>query len=405
MRVTETTEAAGLTSGQTVSLWMATSDLPMPQTLSDDERADVCVIGGGIAGLTTAYCLLREGKSVILLDDGPLCGGETCRTTAHLSNEIDDRYTHIGRIHGQQKAALAAGSHRSAIDFIEQTIAAEHIDCDFARLDGYLFSPPDESPEMLASELEAARQAGVDVEMVPRAPMAGFDTGPCLRFPRQAQFHPLNYLLALSQRVRQRGGLIFRAHARQIQGGKSASVNTREGYHVRADHIVVATNTPVNDLVAIHTKQAAYRTYAIGITVPRGSVAPALYWDTLDPYHYVRVAPLQGAKFDGMDMLIVGGEDHKTGQADDAAQRWESLELWGREHFPMGQNVEFRWSGQVMETIDGLAFIGPNPGDAGNVWLATGDSGMGMTHGTIAGLLLSDLIVGRHNEWAQVYDP
>jgi Rieske Fe-S protein len=178
--------------------------------------------------------------------------------------------------------------------------------------------------------------------------------------------------------------------------------------------VVVATNTPVNDRFAIHTKQAPYMTYVVGVSVPRGWVSKGLYWDTLDPYHYVRLQRLEttggagsGAAVDPTkeELLIIGGEDHKTGQAADPDERYRRLEFWARECFPRMGPVAFRWSGQVMETIDDLAFIGPNPGDAANVYITTGDSGMGMTHGTIAGMLLTDLILGRENRWATLYNP
>jgi Rieske Fe-S protein len=161
---------------------------------------------------------------------------------------------------------------------------------------------------------------------------------------------------------------------------------------------VMATNTPVNDRLAIHTKQAAYRTYVIGMPVPHGAVANALYWDTSDPYHYVRLQNMGGH-----EVLIVGGEDHKTGQADDT-DRFKRLEAWARARFPMGGVVTFRWSGQIMEPTDGLAFIGRNPGDM-NTYVVSGDSGNGMTHGMIAGILLCDLIQGRENAWTTLYDP
>jgi Rieske Fe-S protein len=164
---------------------------------------------------------------------------------------------------------------------------------------------------------------------------------------------------------------------------------------------VVATNTPINDVFAIHTKQAPYSTYVVAARVTRGSVAKALYWDTADPYHYVRLHDDGG---DG-ELLIVGGEDHKSGQAHDGVERFRRLEQWMRERFPTAGAVELRWSGQVMEPVDGVAFIGRNPGSADNVYVATGDSGMGMTHGTIAGILLTDLIVGRPSPWAALYDP
>jgi glycine/D-amino acid oxidase-like deaminating enzyme/nitrite reductase/ring-hydroxylating ferredoxin subunit len=389
---------------RSVSVWMASATVPSYGPLTEDTNADVCVVGAGIAGMTTAYLLARQGKSVVVLDDGPVAGGQTQRTTAHLSNAIDDRYFEIERLHGERGARLAAESHTAAIDRIEAIIREEQIDCDFERLDGYLFLPPGGDPEILDRELAAAHRADLTgVERLPRAPLASFDTGPCLRFPGQGQFHPLKYLAGLARAIGRDGGRIFTGtHAESIDGGMSARVQTSTGATVTASAVVVATNTPVNDRVAIHTKQAPYLTYVIGAPVPRGSVARGLYWDTLDPYHYAR---LQRSESGGDEVLIVGGEDHKTGQADDAEERYARLEDWARERFPTMRGVEFRWSGQVMEAIDGLAFIGRNPRDEPNVFIATGDSGMGMTHGTIAGILLTDLILGRENPWAALYDP
>jgi len=191
-------------------------------------------------------------------------------------------------------------------------------------------------------------------------------------------------------------------HAAKIEGGKSARIETREGQTVTAGAVVVATHSPVNDLLAIHTKQAAYRTFVIGASVPAGSISKGLYWDTAEPFHYVRVSRSSSP---ANDVLIVGGEDHKTGQADDAEARYVRLEQWARARFPMIMDIKFRWSGQVMVSIDGLAYIGPNPMDESNVYVATGDSGNGMTHGTIAGILLTDLIQGEKNAWSTLYDP
>jgi Rieske Fe-S protein len=232
--------------------------------------------------------------------------------------------------------------------------------------------------------------------MVDRAPITSFDTGPCLRFPRQAQFHPLKYLTALVKAIRRDGGFVFtNTRAVEVQGGSPPLVQTKNGQTVTAASVAVATNSPFIDVVSVHTKQHAYRTYVIGVEMSRDSVPAGLYWDTLDPYHYVRVHE---------DLLIIGGEDHKTGQEENPSKHFRRLERWGRKRFDLG-DVKFRWSGQVMETIDGLAFIGKDPGGLENVYIATGDSGMGMTHGTIAALLLNDLIAGRDNAWAAVYDP
>jgi glycine/D-amino acid oxidase-like deaminating enzyme/nitrite reductase/ring-hydroxylating ferredoxin subunit len=384
-------------TGRTDSLWMATAAPRIMPPLTGDLRTDVCVIGGGIAGITTAYLLGLEGRRVVVLEAGALGGGETGRTTAHLSNALDDRYHVLERLHGRGGARLAAASHAAAIGRIESIVATERIACDFQRLNGYLFVPPGESLDVLDAEFEAARHAGLEeVRMVPRAPIASFNSGPCLVFPRQAQFHPLTYLDALASAIQRLGGQLFGStHVTGVEAGPPGVVSTDSGRTVTADFVVCATNTPVIDWLIIHSKQAPYRTYAVGARVPPGSVPVALYWDTADPYHYVR---LQG------DVLIVGGEDHKTGQEDDAYDRFAYLDAWARERFPIAE-VEYKWSGQVMEPVDGLGYIGRNPGDKGHIMVATGDSGHGMTHGSFAGILLTDLILGRPNSWEPLYDP
>src|SRR5947208_379538 len=185
-------------SGSTASVWMATAEMPSRPSLDKDIRADVCVVGAGIAGLTTAYLLAEEGKDIVVLDDGPIAGGETSRTTAHLVNALDDRYFEIESMHGEKGARLAAESHTAAIDRIEAIIAAENIECEFERLNGYLFLPSGESNDVLNKELAAAHRVGLkNVRRVDRAPLEHFDTGPCLLFPHQAQFHPLKYVDAL----------------------------------------------------------------------------------------------------------------------------------------------------------------------------------------------------------------
>jgi glycine/D-amino acid oxidase-like deaminating enzyme/nitrite reductase/ring-hydroxylating ferredoxin subunit len=388
------------------SVWTATSDpIPAPP-LAENASADVCVVGAGIAGLSTAYLLARSGRSVIVIDAGAIAGGETCRTTAHLSNVIDDRFHVIERYHGVGGSRLAQESHAEAIELIEEIALEEGIDCGFQRLDGFLFLAEGQQPELLERELEAARRAGcTGVELLPHSPLPTLNDAPCLRFPRQGQFHPLRYLTGLVHAIRRSGGRLFaNTHARHIEGGPNARVETDAGHVIHAAHIVVATNSPVNNRVAVHTKQAQYRTYALAAAVPRGSVPRGLYWDMGDPYHYVRLDE-QGGQRQPRTLLIVGGEDHKTGQEHDPARRFEALESWMRRLFPMAHEVEHRWSGQVVETIDGLAFIGPNPLDHDNVLIATGDSGMGMTHGTLAGLIVCSHVLGRRNPWADRFDP
>jgi len=370
--------------------------------LAEDIAADVCVVGAGISGLTTAYLLARAGQSVVVLDDGEVGGGETGRTTAHLTFVIDDRFHSIERLHGEEGLRLAIESHRSAIQLIESIVSDERIDCDFERLDGYLFLGEDDKEDLLDKELAAAGRGGIpDAIRMEKAPLP-FPTGPSLRFPGQAQFHPLKYVNALAQCIVRDGGQIFTGtHVAEIEGKpRRPMVTTSEKHTVTANAVVVATNSPISDYVIMHLKQSAYRTFVIGLRIPTKSVTAGLYWNTAQPYKYIRIQHM-----DGHDVLLVGGEDHKTGQADDADDRFVRLESWTRKRFPMAREVAFRWSGQVLEPADGIAFIGGNPDGASNVYLATGDSGQGMTHGTFAGMLLSDLILGIQNPFEVLYDP
>jgi glycine/D-amino acid oxidase-like deaminating enzyme/nitrite reductase/ring-hydroxylating ferredoxin subunit len=394
--------SSSLNKGPTLSLWASFEDAGSFGPLPDDDHCDVCIIGGGIAGMTTAYHLTLQGRSVILLEDGLIGSGETGRTTAHLSNAIDDRYTEIERLHGVEGARLAAESHTAAIDRIQRTITEEQIECDFDRRDGYLLLSADASPDLLRDELAAATRAGVHgMEILSTSPLSTW-TRPCLRFPNQGQFHPLKYLGGLTEAVKKKGGRVYtQTHAMSIDDGTPAQVRTESGHIVRANSVVVTTNTPVNDRVTIHTKQAAYRSYVMAAGIPRDSVPQGLYWDTEDPYHYIRLQSLDAHH----DVLIVGGEDHKTGQSHDTVTRHDRLTEWARRYFPMIETILFQWSGQIMESVDGLGFIGRNPAGAPNIYIATGDSGMGMTHGTIAGMLLTELICGREHAWAALYDP
>ncbi|TPE45987.1 FAD-dependent oxidoreductase [Pontibacter mangrovi] len=393
-------------SGATFPVWINHVQLPDTKPLKNNVSCDVCVVGGGIAGLTTAYLLAKEGKKVVLLESKEIGGGESSRTTAHLSNALDEQFYNLTKLFGKDGARLACQSHAQAIDKIEAIAKDESIDCDFKRVDGYLVATNPEEEEKLTQELEALQQIGwTDVVLRKHCPVETLSSLPCLHYPNQGRFHVMKYLTGLATAFIKHGGSIYTGtHVRKFDTGTVNTAITTDGHTVTANELVVATNTPVNDLFAIHTKQAPYRTYAIGVQVPKDSVPDALYWDLKDPYHYVRLQKNTTGD-ERFDLLIVGGEDHKTGQHEHPILCLQELEKWTRIKFPMAEEVLYRWSGQVYEPVDGLAYIGRNPGDTENVYIATGDSGHGMTHGTIAGILITDLIMDRPNPWAKLYDP
>jgi len=209
----------------------------------------------------------------------------------------------------------------------------------------------------------------------------------------------MTYLAGLAKGLEKLGGQIFSGcHVVGVKDGDAVTIELTGGAQIRAGKAVVATASPINDWLVLHTKLAPYRTYTIAAPIDPGAVPDVLAWDTRDPYHYVRLAEHGGTTY-----AIVGGEDHRTGQSDDETGALKRLEDWAAANYAIGA-VAFRWSGQVMETLDGLAYIGPNPGDR-NVYVAVGDSGMGMIHGTIAGMLIPALIDGRKHPWQAAYDP
>jgi hypothetical protein len=300
----------------------------------------------------------------------------TARTTAHLASEIDDYYYKLIENRGKDEARRYHESQLAAINRIEAICGEEAINCDFRRLDGYYITSEEGGVDVLQKEFDACRSIDVEVEWVDRAPIPGLDSGRALRFPNQGRFNPARYLAGLTQAIEARGGRLFSdtVYVDHDEANGRVTVKTESGATITAAAAVFATNSPVNDTVKLHTKEVPMRTYAIAARVPKASVPDALVWDTLEAYHYVR---LQEAD-DDHDWLIVGGEDHRSGEARDMDQRIGALAEWTRRRYPAFRQVELSWSGQVLETVDYLPFSGRNPGST-NVFVHTGDSGQGIT--------------------------
>jgi glycine/D-amino acid oxidase-like deaminating enzyme/nitrite reductase/ring-hydroxylating ferredoxin subunit len=391
---------------RTRSLWMDSEPAPERPRIEGSLRCDTVIVGAGIAGLSVAYELASAGRMVIVIDRGDVARGMTARTTAHLAPICDDGLSSLIQLRGEETAKLFQESQQAAVDRIEAVVKQHGISCNFRRLDALLFPhvgmDAKEARDQADQEYEAARKAGAAVERAKGVPLKGFESAACLRYPHQATFHPLKYLKALIAAIEDKGGLIFANSAvtelEELEG--SVRVKTGTGASVTAARAVVATNGPINDRAVLHSKMAPYRTYAMAFTIPRDTLPDALYWDMGDPYHYVRLNPGPGTT----DYLIAGGGDHKSGTVDDGAVRFEAIEAWIRALVPdLGREVN-RWSGQVMDTFDYCGLIGRNPG-SDNVYVVTGDSGQGMTHGALAGLLIKDLIATGDSPWREVYEP
>jgi len=383
------------------SLWRAETWPLRYAPLTENVRCDLIVVGSGITGLSAAYEAARCGIKVIVIDRRDITDGMTARTTAHLVSEIDDRYFELIDALGEGDARLYHDSQVAAIDRIEAICREEHIEADFARLPGYLIPAELSHMSELEKEYEACGKIGVDVEWTDQTPYSLKSGTKALKFAKQGRFHPLKYCKGLVRAIDRHGGEIYgsTAYIGHEESDDWVMIETENGPKIRAGAAFLATNSPVNDRVAIHTKQIPMRTYVVAGKVPSGSVEDALVWDTLWPYHYGRLQPAGK----GNDWLIVGGEDHRTGTANDMEERFALLEAWTRKRFPSFDKVEHRWSGQVMEPNDCVPFSGRDGSD--HIYVHTGDSGTGMGNSVAGALNFIALYRNEKARFAELFDP
>ncbi|KAL0942700.1 FAD dependent oxidoreductase [Colletotrichum truncatum] len=416
------------TSGATDAVWVhldeygnrAGADI---KPLASDIEADVCIIGSGIAGVSIAYELVTRGKQVVMLEARELLSGETGRTSGHLSNALDDGYLEIKKKHGKDGAKAAAESHTWALNYVGEVSQKLGIDCEYRKLPGYMISQyarndpkHAEDLEEVKQEVEFAKELGLDVEFREGLTVKGWSAEPGRPDQRdgaiwhgQATFHPTKYLNGILQFLLQQPNFKCYPQTRVMSvdepgieilgiGNKHVEVKTQNGHIVKCDHAVEATNVPLQKLSVV-AEMEYNRTYCIAIRVPKGSVEDCLLYDTAEEYKYVRMTACD----DKNDYMVIGGCDHKVGQ-EDPFGRFEELETWVRERFPQAGTVDYKWSGQVFEPVDYMAFIGLNQAQK-RTFIVTGDSGNGLTHGVIAGRLIADEIDGAENSWAKLYSP
>lgn len=384
------------TKDRTQSAWDS-FELPSFGRVNQNLLTDICIVGGGITGITLAYELGRRGHKVLLVEAFSLGSGQTSRTTAHLTCELESSFQELLKIHDEKTVGLFYEAHKKAIDIIEENIRRENIDCDFKRLDGYLFCG-DQEKEDFHKELEAALKCGADLEFSKTTPLLNNSVS-SLIYKNQARFHPLKYLAGLIESMKKFDVTLYEGtHIQDMSQDdrETWTLLTDTGFEISAHSLVVATNTPVNNRFHIHTRQFPYRTYAVAFSLT-GDVPQedCLLWDTEDPYHYIRFAD---------DKLIVGGEDHRVGEMPEE-DPFVRIDNWARSKFSFIGEVVHKWSGQIYEPADGIGFIGINPGLEKNVYISTGESGIGMTSSAIASQIIPDLIEKKHNDWAPVFDP
>lgn len=381
--------------------WMRTSHLPTFPSLDRDLTVDVAIVGAGLVGISTAYMLKAAGLSVALLEREQCAAIDTGHTTAHLTMVTDELLGDLVKNFGRDTATAVWDAGRIAIDRIEATVSTENIDCDFRRVPGFLHTAlvgTGLSKDDLREQADLARELGFAATYVPDIrPFAVAGA----QFEHQALFHPRKYLAGLLNRIAADGSHVFEHTA--VEEVTDSPLTVKAGGHtVSCGYVVLATHTPltgktnVASATLLQSKLALYTTYALGGRLPSGQLQPGLYWDTADPYHYLRVHPEQG-----FDYVIFGGADHKTGQATDTRTCYDALEGTLRRLLPTVELTD-RWSGQVIETNDGLPYIGET---SESQFAATGFAGNGMTFGTIAAMMARDAVLGRPNPWRDVFDP
>ncbi|KAI5803742.1 gamma-glutamylputrescine oxidoreductase [Geopyxis carbonaria] len=413
------------TSGHTAPVWLSTepySNFPTFPKLSTDipagteKRPDVCIVGGGIAGISVAYEAVQRGLSVVMIEAREILSGESGRTSAHLASSLDDRYYELIKTFGEEGARKAFDSHQYALERIGEIAAAEGIECEYRQLPGKVIVSKSETAAEydkendLADEVAALQTLNIPYKYEEHGRVGEAYTGGVLEFQKQATFHPTKYLNGVLKALKERHPGRFKAYTQtrmekyKDHGKDGVTVHTEGGHTINAANMVMTTNVPMH-IASIILKEAYYRTYCIALAMPKDAHPDYLLYDNADPYVYVKkTAHPDPSK----EYLIVGGEDHKVGQETTAGygQHYDNLAAWARAHFPYVESKpEFAWSGHIVESNDNLAFIGRNTGSDVRTFVSTADSGNGLTHGVIAGKLITDLMIGTPNPWESLYSP
>jgi glycine/D-amino acid oxidase-like deaminating enzyme/nitrite reductase/ring-hydroxylating ferredoxin subunit len=387
-----------MASHDTTPLWMEINATHFERPVRSG-RYDAVIVGGGIAGLTAALLMKQAGARVCLLERNQIGNGYTGCTTAHLSCVTDTRLSQLVSTFGREEAALVWYAGIAAIDNIEHLVHQNGIECGFKRVPGYLHAAleraGDES-DTFKEEAALARELGFNASFVEHAPLV---CRPGMRVEQQAKFHPLAYLQALAAAVDGGGSAVCEDVAVGAIEDDPLAVVAGEA-HIECDYLVIATHVPLVGKTGFwkaslqHSKLAPYSSYVLSGKIPRGLAPEALLWDTSDPYYYLRID--RGVE---TDRVIFGGNDHKTGQASNTAECFDRLQVTLLRILPSVE-IDHRWSGQVIETNDGLPYIGES---SARQFVATGFSGNGMTFGTLAGMMACDAMLRKSNPWQELF--
>ncbi|GGW40287.1 FAD-dependent oxidoreductase [Streptomyces xantholiticus] len=384
----------------TDSHWIRTSDTTSYPPLTTDLEVDVAVVGGGIAGLSTAWELTREGgRSVVVLEADRIATGVTGFTTAKVTAQHGMIYDRLRRTRGTEGARLYARSQQAAVERVAEVASALGIECEFERGPSYVYSRDGAERSSLKSEAEAAAEAGLDAAYVEDTGLP-FPVAGAVRVEEQAQFHPRKYLLALAHDLTAYGNTIHeRTRVTGLQEGTPCRLTTESGFRVTARDVVVATHFPVFDRALLFARMSPRRELVVAAPLPTDRDPAGMYITEDGDKRSVRTAPLG----DGRRLLIVTGEHFTPGTAD-VPERIERLDEWMHTHFAV-EETRYRWAAQDNDPSDRVPLIGPFHPGARHTYVATGFGGWGMSGGVLAGRLLTGLICAVRPPWTDLYDP
>lgn len=378
------------------SLWMAT----MPDThypeLQPGLEVDVVIVGGGIAGLSVAYFLIKENLKVAIIESARIATGTSGNTTAKITSQHDLKYAFLKKHFGSKKARIYADSNQWAIAEMERIVQEEKIDCDFTRLPAYVYALTGDGYEKIIKEAEVCQELGLPAVLVEKIGSVPFPIKGAVKFENQAYFHPRKYLLTLAEKIIIRGGKIFEhTKALDIRMGKFPIVITDKG-EIRAKKIIIATNYPFFDkgLFFLRTNQA--RSYALA-SKSKNNLPDGMFINDDE-----KILSFRPHRIGNEEWLIVGGEGHAAGE-NEKEDHFSNLEKIAREKFII-QDIEYAWSAQDSMPMDRVPFIGRMP-NAENIYVTTGYGKWGMTTSVVSAKILTDLIRGRNNEWLELYKP
>jgi glycine/D-amino acid oxidase-like deaminating enzyme/nitrite reductase/ring-hydroxylating ferredoxin subunit len=383
-----------------VPVWIDTAPIQKFPKLQKSIAVDIVVVGAGVTGITAAYLLKKAGSTVALIERERVASIDTGHTTAHLTYVTDVDLQQLVRNFGKDHAQAAWDAGAAAIDEIERIVEAEGIECEFTRVPAYVHARAGGSSKKEASSLkkeaDLAAKLGFDAAYLSSVPYFNL---PAVRFANQAKFHPRKYLRSLVAKIPGSGSHVFEKSAVNEFDVKKRGVRVNRNW-ISFDRVMMATNDPLVGLASMttatlfQTKLSLYTSYALGARVPSNTIPEALFWDTRDPYDYLRID-----RHREFDYIVYGGEDHKTGQRKKTQKAY--VRLWQRlKKIAPEAQVDHRWSGQIISTPDGLPYIGEN---AERQFIATGYCGNGITFGTIAAIMARDWIAGRKNPWSQLF--